>query len=175
MITKTTVFFYEKQGFHQTSQPPSKGFIIHDVMNHERRLDMFMNKGYGYKLLVAVILFAILPMAGCGGTSGEVKVDDSYNGGQVVLEIGQVLVVSLESNPTTGYSWEVTEIDDAFLRQEGEVEFEAQSDLVGAGGIETFRFKALAAGEGQLELVYRRPWEEGIEPLEVFSIGVGVK
>ena len=132
-------------------------------------------KGYRYRLLVVVILFAMLPTAGCASASDEIDVDMSDNGGQVDLNVGQILVVSLESNPTTGYRWEVAEIDDEILRQEGEAEYEAESDLVGAGGVETFRFKALAAGEGELKLVYRRSWEEGVEPIEVFSIEVDVK
>jgi inhibitor of cysteine peptidase len=134
-----------------------------------------MKKGYGYKLMVVVILFAVLPIAGCGAPSGEVNVDVSHDGSQVDLDVGQILVVSLESNPTTGYRWEVDEIDDEILRQEGEAEYEAESDLVGAGGVETFRFKAQASGEGEFKLVYRRSWEEGVAPLEVFSIGVSVK
>lgn len=134
-----------------------------------------MKKVPSYKLIVAAILFTMLPIAGCGTSSGEMQVDSSYNGSQVNLNVGQILIVSLESNPTTGYSWGVAEIDDEILRQEGEVEYKSESDLVGAGGVETFRFKALAPGEGELKLTYRRPWEEGIEPLEVFSIGVNVK
>jgi inhibitor of cysteine peptidase len=136
---------------------------------------MVMKKGYAYKLLVAVILFTVLPVAGCGAPSGEVAVDVSHNGGQVDLDVGQTLVVSLESNPTTGYRWEVDKIDDEILQQEGEAEYKAESDLVGAGGVETFRFKALASGEGELKLIYHRSWEEGVEPLEVFSITVNVK
>ena len=75
-------------------------------------------KGYRYRLLVAVILFAMLPAAGCASPSDEIDVDMSHNGGQVDLNVGQILVVSLESNPTTGYRWEVAEIDDEILRQE---------------------------------------------------------
>ncbi len=134
-----------------------------------------MKKALRFKLIGAAILLSMLPLTGCGTPSGEMQVDNSYNGSQVDLNVGQILVVSLESNPTTGYSWGVAEIDDEILQQEGEVEYKSESDLVGAGGVETFRFKALAVGEGELKLIYRRPWEEGIEPIEVFSIGVNVK
>ena len=43
------------------------------------------------------------------------------------------------------------------------------------GGVEIFRFEAAAQGEATLELVYRRPWEEGVEPFEVFSISAVVR
>lgn len=47
--------------------------------------------------------------------------------------------------------------------------------LVGAGGWEIFRYKAINAGQMTLKLGYRRPWEEGVEPLITFSIQVVVR
>jgi predicted secreted protein len=41
--------------------------------------------------------------------------------------------------------------------------------------VEVFRFEAVEAGETLIELVYHRPWEEGVEPLETFSIQVIVR
>ena len=86
------------------------------------------------------------------------------NGSQVELSSGQVLEVTLASNPTTGYSWEVSEVDEAVLAQLGEAEFQQAptegEQMVGVGGTETFRF-ASATGETTLTLVYHRPWEKG--------------
>ena len=106
----------------------------------------------------------------------EVNVDEDDDGGQVTLEQGQNLVVTLESNPSTGYQWEVVENQNSILEQEGDVEFKPseQSDppIVGAGGWEIFRFKAVSAGQETVQLVYRRSWEEGVEPINTFSIEV---
>jgi len=44
--------------------------------------------------------------------------------------------------------------------------------LAGAGGWEIFRFKAISAGQMTLQLVYHRPWEEGVEPVNTFSLDV---
>jgi inhibitor of cysteine peptidase len=145
------------------------------------------------KVVVAVLLAALVLLVGCGGggmapaatpepgvdSAGEVVLTAEDNGSQVVLEQGQVLVVSLASNPTTGYRWEVVEVDEAILRQEGEVEF-VVSDArdpppPGTGGTETFRFVAEGSGETTLTMVYRRPWEEGVEPLETFSVQAAVQ
>lgn len=130
-------------------------------------------------ILAAALLAVLILAAGCGGPGGEVEVGGQDNGGQVALKQGQVLVVSLESNPTTGYSWEVAEIDDAVLKQKGEVEYQ-QADAgdppkVGVGGVETFRFEAQGAGTASLKLVYHRPWEEGVEPLETYTLEVTVR
>lgn len=61
----------------------------------------------------------------------------------------------------------------------GEAEFKPSetggSPLVGAGGWEIFRFKAISAGQLILKLVYRRPWEVGVEPVKTFSLEVVVR
>ena len=46
--------------------------------------------------------------------------------------------------------------------------------LVGAGGWESFNLKAVNQGQMTLRLVYRRLWEEGVEPLKTFSLQVTV-
>jgi inhibitor of cysteine peptidase len=125
---------------------------------------------------VPLALLAVLLFAGCSD-AGEVQVDETDDGGQVTLDTGQTLVVSLPSNPSTGYSWEVESIDVAVLSQAGEPEYvsEAQGDVVGAGGTETFRFEAEASGTLQLKLIYHRPFEEGVDPIDTFTVTVEVR
>jgi inhibitor of cysteine peptidase len=108
----------------------------------------------------------------------EVHVDENGADSQVELEQGQILVVTLESNPTTGYRWEQAKNQESILEQMGEAEFKpsdtGEPPLVGAGGWEIFRFKAISAGQMTLQLVYHRSWEEGVEPLKTFSLQVVV-
>ena len=132
--------------------------------------------------LIAAWLAVLSLLAGCGPAQevhptamNEIRVTAEDAGSQLELAQGQILVVSLESNPTTGYRWEVSGSTEPALRQVGEAEFEARSDLIGAPGVETFRFEAAGAGEMTLTLAYHRPWEEGIEPLETFSVQVAVR
>ncbi len=58
----------------------------------------------------------------------DIHVDEDDDGGQVTLEQGQILVVTLESNPTTGYQWEVVENQDSILEQVGEAEFKPSAN-----------------------------------------------
>ena len=107
-----------------------------------------------------------------------IEVNENDDGGQVELKLGQMLVVTLESNPSTGYRWEQAENPESILKQMGEAEFKpsetGEPPLIGAGGWEIFRFRASSAGQMTLQLVYHRPWEEGVEPIKTFSFQVTV-
>jgi inhibitor of cysteine peptidase len=126
--------------------------------------------------ITVLSLAVLLLFAGCN-SAGEVMLEESDNGGQISLEIGQILSITLPSNPTTGYSWEAIALEQAILAQSGNPEYvsEAEGDLVGAGGTETFRFEAVASGEAQLTLIYHRQFEEGVEPIDTFSVTVEVR
>ena len=121
-------------------------------------------------------IFLVVLLTGCS-SGGEVLLDETANGTQSTLEVGQTLVVSLPSNVTTGYSWEVESIDPAVLSQTGDPEYVSEADegVVGGGGTETFRFEAVAPGRVQLTLIYHRPFEEGVDPIDTFTVTVEVR
>lgn len=103
----------------------------------------------------------------------KIEVTEANEGSEFELKKGQFLVITLEANPTTGYTWEVVEPEDEqVLRQVGEIEFEPESDLIGAGGVQIIRFEVVNAGRTNIKLVYHRSWETGLEPLKTFAIQV---
>ncbi len=119
-------------------------------------------------LFLGVVVAACLT-AGCAGT--ETYTDP---GQTISTGVNQQFNIVLESNPTTGYSWQES-YDDTMLElvaktyEPGEG---AQQGLVGAGGTEHFRFKALKAGETEITLTYKRPWEEESLEQKVFKVGI---
>lgn len=118
------------------------------------------------------LVFALFSGCGANGTS----LTEADNGKTINLQPGETLTLTLESNPTTGYSWQVMELDNAVLTQEGDPKYKQSSGaegLVGAGGTETFRFKTIGSGETSLSLGYMRPWES-VPPVETFTIQVDV-
>lgn len=126
------------------------------------------------KMMIIVTLF-VLTLALTACSSNAVKIGADANGQTIELAAGQKLVLSLESNPTTGFDWEVSEIDEAVIKQSGESEFKSESDLLGAGGVRTFTFEAVAAGTSTLKLVYHRSWEKDIPPEQEFTVTINVK
>jgi inhibitor of cysteine peptidase len=123
---------------------------------------------------VNVIFVLLLTVLTACSSANEVNLDAGDNGSQVELKSDQTLVISLEGNPTTGYTWEVAEVDEGVLRQVGEVEFEPEdTGDVGVRSVQILRFETVNSGKTSLDLVYHRSWEDE-EPQETFSIQVVV-
>lgn len=125
--------------------------------------------------LILVAGFAVGAGAACSGGSNNLNVDDSYSGKQVELSVGQSLVVTLDSNASTGYSWSLSQnSDDSVLNNTGNEYVAPQTTLVGAGGKEEWTFKALKKGNSTISMAYSRPWESTL-PAETFDLTVVVK
>jgi inhibitor of cysteine peptidase len=133
----------------------------------------------GRKKMKKFRIFAIFGMTTVlfllSGCTQKVKVDATMNGTSIEIEKGQMVVLKLESNPTTGYDWEISEVDPTILRQVGDVDYEADSMLIGSGGVNTYTFEAVASGSTRLKLNYRRSWETDAPPLQTFELVVIVK
>lgn len=101
-----------------------------------------------------------------------ILVDQSVNHGRVELTAGQMLVVELESNFSTGYAWEIEALDRNVLRPVGDPLFTSPSAQPGAPGRQFFRFQPLAQAETVLILAYRRPWDEKSAPANTYNMSV---
>ncbi len=131
-----------------------------------------LRKGYITVTLAVVLLSVTSCSLFEGGILAGIKLTANDNGRSIELQVGQVLAFTLDANPSTGYSWEMTKIDQKILQQIGEAEFTPDSTLPGAGGQQVFRFKAVSAGQTALNLIYHRTWEKDVAPLQTFSLQV---
>ena len=73
-----------------------------------------------------------------------------------------LLTVTLEENPTTGYMWHNTIDKEGILElQNDDYTPTVTSDkVVGSGGSHSWVFKGIAEGEAVLTFKYYRPWEK---------------
>ena len=124
------------------------------------------------RLLILVAVVAICLLTGC---VGEIKTYTD-SGQTVDIGVNQEFVIALGSNPTTGYMWQESHDGNAveLVEKTYKPGKEAKQGLVGAGGVEYFRFKALKTGEAEITLVYKRPWEEPTpqDVTKVFTINI---
>jgi inhibitor of cysteine peptidase len=128
------------------------------------------------RLVLAVLILTGLMTACASDDAFTLSMADQ--GRSITLETGQELVLRLPSNPTTGYRWEIETLDRVYLQPIGEAEFvqdeQGGEQLVGVGGVEIFRFRALEPGMMDLKLIYHRTWETE-PPLETFEINIDIQ
>lgn len=141
-------------------------------------------------VLVCTMVAVSLALWGCTAlmnapapkqVSVEVSCDDFMKEEHISKEAGVAvdgtLTVTLCSNPTTGFRWELTGMTAELILDQIDQKYEAPTAgaPVGAGGQEVWTFKALKGGETTLTMEYRRPWETETEPAKTFTLTVLVK
>lgn len=136
-------------------------------------------KNYLGLAVVSVLAAAAIAGVACtasadNGTPNAFSVNES--GRQITLSPGDTLIVTLDSNPTTGFSWSIAGITDEAVVGEVSNEYQgSDSGLMGAGGQEVWTFEATDKGTSTIEMEYSRPWETDVEPAETFTVTVIIK
>jgi C1A family cysteine protease len=125
-------------------------------------------------LLISLSGVTYAASTGTGDGPQEVQVTESDSGQAVDLN-GEVLVVNLESNPSTGYDWQVQGLNPHILHQLDATEWLPDTPgKLGGSGTQVLRFAAIGKGGTILDLVYARPWETAAAPANTFSLEVSV-
>jgi predicted secreted protein len=88
------------------------------------------------------------------------------NGRTFTVSRGQVVLVQLDTNPSTGFGWiptvspGISVIKDSY-QQSGNNRFSTRGPVVGAGGIRTWTLKMTSTGDQQFSAEYKQPWMPG--------------
>lgn len=110
-----------------------------------------------------LVLVASMVLSACATAPTPPPRELTVAGAQDVVRVapGQVLVVPLSANPSTGFTWVWDEGAAAgVLVQDGEPSMSAPDpERIGSGGTQTWRFRAVKPGDATLRLDYRRAWE----------------
>ena len=103
-----------------------------------------------------------------------VKLSREDNGKLIELRKGDMMIVSLQETPTTGYRWAVDNIDEEILQLQDEGFRIAPEAGVGGRGTRTFSFRAITAGSANLKLKLRREWLGDASITERYSLTINV-
>jgi len=121
--------------------------------------------------------YQMLPVI--SGKVATLKLDATADGTTQQIKKGEAMSITLESNPSTGYSWYAAISNIAVLAQMGEPEYtapaESSTPMVGAAGAQTFLFQATEIGSTTITLEYKRGWETDVAPEKTITITVEVK
>ncbi|MFC2048185.1 protease inhibitor I42 family protein [Chloroflexota bacterium] len=124
------------------------------------------------KKLLALVIPSVLVVFLVAGCAGGVKtyIDE---GETISIGTNQEFIIALDSNPTTGYNWEVDYNESTLSLVEAKYSpDEKDKGLVGAGGTQYFQFKALKTGKTEITLVYKRSWEADFAEQKVFKVDI---
>jgi inhibitor of cysteine peptidase len=107
----------------------------------------------------------------------KLELTKADSGKRARVRVGNVVVVRLAGNPTTGYQWQAAATNSPALRLAGKPQYTAAArspGVAGAGGTYTFQFQAMQPGTTTIKLFYSRPWEKNRPPAALFTVAVEV-
>lgn len=113
------------------------------------------------KKLIVTLLFI---QAFAYGKSEYNKPEES-----IFLKRGETKIISLESNPTTGYSWSLYSKNtrNTIVGIE-ELPYKADdTGLIGSGGTQSWKITGKKRGIAHIRFDYKRPWEKGVSPAKI--------
>ncbi|MFA5439252.1 protease inhibitor I42 family protein [Dehalococcoides sp.] len=120
-------------------------------------------------LILSLVCAFSLAFSGCSAQVKTYTADDTL----IECHTGDEFIVALTSNPSTGYSWDFESVSSKiYLVEKTYTPDNADTALVGSGGTEYFRFRALDKEQTELWFYYSRPWDA--VPLETLVINLKV-
>ena len=123
-----------------------------------------MRKHPGAVILLAALLVVALA-AGCGSSSTTTpttpessRVPKTYTKAstKITANVGETFIIQLDSNPTTGYSWQITGPLSPAVEKVSNIYVPGKnaSSTPGAGGVEKWMFKAVSKGDAVIQMEY---------------------
>ena len=119
---------------------------------------------------------AMILTVACTHLPNDVAVSESSSGKQVNVVVNGIITVTLDSNATTGYSWEIKDIQETsgqrILQKIDNKYVASTGGAIGAGGKEVWTFTVLVAGKSTLTMDYSQPWVGGQKDARTFTLTV---
>lgn len=104
----------------------------------------------------------------------EIVIVQTDHGDTFESHLGDVILIRLEENPSTGYQWNVIKINEKILKPLDSEYLEASTAALGSGGTRTFTFQPLSPGTTLVQLQLRREWESKNGAIEYFEVTIRV-
>lgn len=118
--------------------------------------------------------FEVTAVVTAPAQDAQKKLTKADNGKVIAVNKGDRIELALDCNPSTGYSWQITGLNTAVLKQAGDMTFKPSSNAIGAGGTCTFAFDAVATGASALKLGYKQWWDEEMKQDPTFDAAIVV-
>jgi inhibitor of cysteine peptidase len=87
-----------------------------------------------------------------------ISLDENANGQMIRVAANDVIEINLDETPTTGYKWEISELDRQHFQLLSEDYKLYGGDAMGGGGIKKIQLKSIGSGSGCVRLENKQPW-----------------
>jgi len=131
-------------------------------------------------LALVMVLAAAALVSGCGEkekkdqNTGKAR-EYSDPAKPVEVEAGQEFVIVLESNPSTGYEWEISGSPGENIKLAEKGFRPPDNTMPGAPGRQYWNFKAESPASSKVTFNYVRPWEKDVAPAKTEAFTINVK
>lgn len=109
--------------------------------------------------------------------TGKIELTAADGGKTVRAAVGNLVTITLQSNPSTGYNWELRDFDYGvadFYKSET-VAADSGNVLFGAPSKTVVTLQAVKPGTQDIKLVYRRLWEPPDQVAQTFEFRLAVE
>lgn len=104
----------------------------------------------------------------------ETTITATDYGTTIAVKPRQTIIVRLDEVPTSGYRWEVCEMDNHVLSLENSNFTQSSNVGIGGGGTRTFTFEAKKPGTSALMVELRQEWDRS-QPEDQFAVTIQVR
>lgn len=93
---------------------------------------------------------------------------------KITVSKGQQFQIELDANPTTGFTWQLSDLYDHTTVRYISNQFTPKSNNVGSPGKDVWTFEALRSGITDLNFSYSQSWDTTTAPANVKTYNVNV-
>ncbi len=125
-----------------------------------------------------MVVFSLTMISGAYAASDDVNpiqnVDHTFikTTKEINAKVNEEIAISLYSNPSTGYTWMDPRYDPEFLTLVESYYIPHYPIICGSGGDQIYVFKAIKAGDTQILMEYKRPWENCVGELTLYKVKI---
>lgn len=127
------------------------------------------------KRILFAVFMSVLLLTACSSKAETPAITDPSQ--PIAVNAGETFTIVIESNPTTGYHWDIVGELDSNTLEFISNEYTSTSDpnLAGGGGLDVWTFKAVNTGETQITLGYYPPSNDPVDPDQTVTFTVTIK
>jgi len=128
-------------------------------------------------VVAALAALSLLALAGCGSSGSNTTTVKKFTDKDKTITVkkGDTFTITVDSNPTTGYEWQVVTTPDGKAVKLEKSTYEAPAKQIpGAGGKQVWTFKAVSPGTATFSAKYSRSWEQNDPSAKVMTTKITV-